>query len=300
MAEGGAPGAACRSNASHARANRVCATAQVLAPDPVATFESEIDDIAPAPEGPHSAITITRRTDPSAYSSADPRWVLIWNRETGAKREIADDEDRPFSVRWSPDGRKLALTTARGERGSARGVVRVVDASSGQVVAETDPALDVSLVRWQDQGLLLSKGPSALLGGSGRKDFRWQGGNDTPVELAASPTFTPRGGRVTVSVTDGVLWVAPKAGAAAKRFAGKTRADSDAILDLADGRLDFVGSRWLVLRSDETYVLDLETLKLRPLCLRKGVSFRESSPDGSRLLFVADDARHGFVGKAPP
>lgn len=226
--------------------------------------------------------------------------MLIWNRETGAKREIADDEDRPFSVRWSPDGRKLALTTARGERGSARGVVRVVDASSGQVVAETDPALDVSLVRWQDQGLLLSKGPSALLGGSGRKDFRWQGGNDTPVELAASPTFTPRGGRVTVSVTDGVLWVAPKAGAAAKRFAGRTRADSDAILDLADGRLDFVGSRWLVLRSDETYVLDLETLKLRPLCLRKGVSFRESSPDGSRLLFVADDARHGFVGKAPP
>lgn len=127
------------------------------------------------------------------------------------------------------------------------------------------------------------------------RDYLWRGADAPPVAQTDSPWYTSPDGRFSVRVAGGSLAVASKGGGDAREFRARTEADRSAIADLGFGWVKFVGAHSLVFLSDETYVLDLETLKLRTLCLRKGSTFHESTTDGSRALFVTDDAQHGLL-----
>src|SRR5262249_11406478 len=89
---------------------------------------SELDDVALAPDGEWTAATITRPGGPNGcptcpYKETGDVWLV--NARTGERRNVtsgAADGSSSWLPTWSPDGRRLAFASTKGEAAEPRNI----------------------------------------------------------------------------------------------------------------------------------------------------------------------------------
>lgn len=229
--------------------------------------------IEPSPDGRWTALVVYHWT-PERTCSPEAATVLLVPLDP-LLRHLYDtlpltSSDESFSVnidavRWAPNGDRLAIRGNDRTALSRPEVIRIYDVRERQLESTHRPSVRTSHPRGSTLPSWVAASPRPCQG------------------LTRAPTSSPDR-RFLVSRHDDSLVVTDRQGFR-RKFSPTRGADLEA-LDKLEVNVTWIGGRALLLDSDDLYVLDLETLKLRYLLppLPLGAFFWSASSDQSLVL----------------
>jgi hypothetical protein len=183
-------------------------------PRELARIPGRVRAMAPAPDGQRVAIEAAYPEDPERWSSNDPASLLVLELRSGRVRTLVGST-RGANLRgatWAPDSRTLAVPGWSGDDDSLEAdapsrrmaVVRVLDAGTGDTIAQTAPRLELEPLRWDGDGLVLRRHDP--LGSGAAPSYTWSPGKGEPV-LLDSPRWPSPDGRYALELRQGELQV---------------------------------------------------------------------------------------------
>jgi dipeptidyl aminopeptidase/acylaminoacyl peptidase len=263
-------------------------------PKTVATLPAEISDVIAAPDGKRVAVFQIRRANDKLATSADRIWLVLWDRAASAHHELVADAESPFAAQWSPDGQSLAVALHLKLDAKTASIVRVYDAQTRRAIASTDPGLDVNIHGWSGRELLLVH--SEHLKEPPVHDlYTWTPGSDPPKRASTPPPILSPDGRYAVSIDGDTLRVRDTTSPDAERTFRATQPDDKLALENLEVPPTFLGPHGLLFAAEETFVLNLATLKLQRAFPRDDLSENSVSPDGRRMVLENRDEELFFA-----
>jgi hypothetical protein len=192
--------------------------------------------------------------------------VELWIIEPSGCRRLTLSEPIALSQLdvplLSPDGSSVAVLTA--------GALHLIDVAEGQVRKIPLEHLSISLYAWDQDGLMLFEEKQ-------HRHLRVSG--DGALSVMLDPVLRSRDGAYRATLLEGEI-----AAGANRRFVPKVRADLRAITNARGVAPRRIGAHGLELAGNGPLVLDLATLRTRPLLDGESQIVCES-PNGAHLMF---------------